>query len=125
MKTFYSSFIVTAVGLILAYFIGGIKAVYICFLLSILEISLSFDNAVVNAKVLNGMSEVWRRRFIIYGIPIAVFGMRFLFPLLIVSVASGFGMIETLSFAINQPEKYHEALNLHKNECFQNKLNLR
>ncbi|CZE46133.1 DUF475 domain-containing protein [Campylobacter geochelonis] len=118
MKYFYSSFIITAIGLVLAFFIGGVGAIYICFLLSILEVSLSFDNAVVNAKVLNGMDEVWRKRFIIYGIPIAVFGMRFLFPLLIVSVASGHGMFETLNFAISQPEKYHEALNAHKHEIY-------
>lgn len=118
MKTFYSSFIVMFLGLIIAYFIGGISAIYICFLLSVLEISLSFDNAVVNAKVLNGMSEIWRKRFIVYGIPIAVFGMRFLFPLLIVSIAAGHSMIETLNFALNEPQKYHEALNAHKNEIY-------
>lgn len=118
MKTFYSSFVIMFVGLVVAFFIGGLSAVYICFLLLVLEISLSFDNAVVNAKILNDMSEIWRKRFIIFGIPIAVFGMRFLFPLLIVSIAAGHGMMETLNFAINEPDKYHEALNAHKNEIY-------
>lgn len=118
MKIFYSSFVIMFIGLFIAFCLGGISAVYICFLLSVLEISLSFDNAVVNAKVLNGMSEIWRKRFIIYGIPIAVFGMRFLFPLLIVSIAAGHGMLETLNFAIHEPDKYHEALNAHKNEIY-------
>ena len=81
MKYFYSSFILTFLGLVAAYFLGGFIAVYICILLIILEVSLSFDNAVVNARVLRGMGAVWQRRFIIYGIPIAVFGMRFLFQL--------------------------------------------
>lgn len=118
MKIFYSSLIIMFFGLLISFFIGDLKAVYICFLLAILEISLSFDNAVVNAKVLNQMSEIWRKRFIIYGIPIAVFGMRFLFPLLIVSVFSGHSMLQTLNFAINSPELYHEALSQNKEEIY-------
>jgi len=53
-------------GLLGAYFLGGFSAVYITFLLCILEISLSFDNAVINASVLNLMSEIWRKRFILW-----------------------------------------------------------
>ncbi|MCZ6133365.1 DUF475 domain-containing protein [Campylobacter ureolyticus] len=118
MKIFYSSFVVMIFGLLISFFIGNLKAVYICFLLAILEVSLSFDNAVVNAKILNQMNEVWRKRFIIFGIPIAVFGMRFLFPLLIVSIFSGHSMLQTLNFAINSPELYHEALSQNKDEIY-------
>ncbi|MCZ6171991.1 DUF475 domain-containing protein [Campylobacter ureolyticus] len=118
MKIFYSSFIVMIFGLLISFFIGNLKAVYICFLLAVLEVSLSFDNAVVNAKILNQMNEVWRKRFIIFGIPIAVFGMRFLFPLLIVSIFSGHSMLQTLNFAINSPELYHEALSQNKDEIY-------
>lgn len=114
MKRFYSSIIVTILGLVLAFYIGGIEAAYICVLLSILEISLSFDNAVVNAKVLNGMSKVWQERFIIYGIPVAVFGMRFVFPVLIVSIATGLGLYETFDLALKSPEEYKHALELNK-----------
>lgn len=118
MKYFYSSFLIAIFGFVLAYFIGGILAVYICFLLSILEISLSFDNAVVNAKVLKNMSEIWQKRFIVWGIPVAVFGMRFLFPILIVAVASQISMIDTFLLALNDPDKYHEILSFHKNEIY-------
>lgn len=79
-----------------------------------LEVSLSFDNAVVNAKVLQTMSEVWRRRFITYGIPIAVFGMRFLFPILIVSVATGMSMYSSFNVAIEDPVQYHHILEENK-----------
>ena len=72
------------------FFLGGFAFVYIAFLLIILEISLSFDNAVVNAKVLQKMEPVWQRKFIFYGIPIAVFGMRLLFPLAIVAIAASY-----------------------------------
>lgn len=110
MRYFYGSFIILALGLVGAYYLGGIAAMYITFLLIILEISLSFDNAVVNAKVLETMDPVWQRRFILFGIPIAVFGMRLLFPLAIVAVVTGMGLLETLDVAMNEPEKYESFL---------------
>ena len=110
MKHFRSSIIVTAVGLIVALYFGGLYALYITALLAILEISLSFDNAVVNAKVLETMEPKWQQRFITFGIPIAVFGMRFLFPILIVAIASGMGIIETFNIAVDNPVKYHDIL---------------
>lgn len=110
MKYFKSSIIVTLIGLVLAYYIGGFYALYITALLAVLEISLSFDNAVVNAKVLETMEPKWQQRFITYGIPIAVFGMRFLFPVMIVAVAGGLGIFETFNLAISEPEKYRTTL---------------
>ena len=110
MRYFYSSFAIMALGLIAAYYLGGMAAIYITFLLIILEISLSFDNAVVNAKVLETMEPVWQKRFIIFGIPIAVFGMRLVFPLAIVSIVTGMGMFETLQVAMNQPGEYEKVL---------------
>ena len=110
MQHFKSSLVVTAVGLFLALYIGGVHALYIVALLAILEISLSFDNAVVNAKVLETMEPKWQERFITYGIPIAVFGMRFIFPIVIVAVASGLGVWETFKLALDEPRVYHETL---------------
>ena len=90
VRYFLGSFLVTILGIIVAYIWGehihhgsGFACVFIALVLAILEISLSFDNAVVNAMKLEGMSEKWRHRFITWGILIAVFGMRFLFPLLV------------------------------------------
>jgi hypothetical protein len=110
VRYFYSSFLITAIGLVAAYFLGGFAAIYITFLLIILEVSLSFDNAVVNAKVLETMEPIWRRRFIVFGIPIAVFGMRLIFPLAIVAIVTGMGLFETLDVAMNQPLVYEKAL---------------
>ena len=62
-----------------------LTTVFIVAVLGVLEVSLSFDNAVVNATVLREMDPVWRRRFITWGIAIAVFGMRIVFPLVIVA----------------------------------------
>ncbi len=110
MRYFYSSFLIMALGLIAAYYLGGLAAIYITFLLIVLEISLSFDNAVVNAKVLETMEPVWQKRFIFFGLPIAVFGMRLVFPLAIVSLVTGMGLIETLQVAMKQPAEYEKVL---------------
>ena len=67
MRYFYSSFLLMLIGLVAAYFLGGLSAIYITFLLIVLEVSLSFDNAVVNAKVLEAMDPVWQKRFILFG----------------------------------------------------------
>lgn len=75
-------------------------------LLAIMEISLSFDNAVVNAAVLKRMSLVWRKRFLTWGILVAVVGMRLVFPILIVAATTGIGFIGVAKIAIYQPEIY-------------------
>ncbi len=110
MKAFKSSILIAIIGLGIALMIGGLHAFYIVALLAILEISLSFDNAVVNAKILETMEKKWQDRFITWGIPIAVFGMRFLFPVVIVAIASGMGVIETFGMALNEPLEYKETL---------------
>jgi hypothetical protein len=110
MSHFRSSFIVTVIGLGIAFWLGGFTALYITALLAILEVSLSFDNAVVNAKVLDTMEPKWQERFITFGLPIAIFGMRFLFPILIVAIAGGMGMFETFNMALHEPNEYKEIL---------------
>ncbi len=81
---------------------------WIVIMLSVLEISLSFDNAVVNASVLGGMDEVWQQRFLTWGMVIAVFGMRIVFPLAIVAIAAGIGPIEALRISLTEPARYEE-----------------
>lgn len=111
MKYFtFSTFFMVA-GVLLAYlFLGGVEAAYVVVILALLEVSISFDNAIVNAKVLQTMDAVWRDRFIIYGIPVAVFGVRFLLPILIVSLASGIGFFDIVNMAVNDPKAYKEEL---------------
>ncbi|WP_284125255.1 DUF475 domain-containing protein [Parerythrobacter aestuarii] len=85
---------------------GTASMLWIIVVLSVLEISLSFDNAVVNASVLKEMDEVWQRRFLTWGIAFAVFGMRIVFPLAIVAIAAGLGPIETIHLSLNDPQEY-------------------
>jgi hypothetical protein len=85
---------------------GLIEALWIVLVLSVLEVSLSFDNAVVNATVLKEMDEVWQRRFLTWGMVIAVWGMYILFPLVIVAVAAGIGPVEAAHLSLEEPARY-------------------
>jgi hypothetical protein len=92
---------------------GTISIFTVCAILAVLEISLSFDNAVINANKLKSMTPLWQRRFLTWGIIIAVFGMRVIFPLAIIMVAASIGPIEAVRLAAVAPEEYarimHEA----------------
>ena len=119
IRYFTGSIIVTLLGLAAAFLWGehvhngtGFTCIYIALILGILEISLSFDNAVVNAMKLEKMSEKWRHRFITWGILIAVFGMRFLFPLLVVSIFAGIGILKVFNMALNDVDQYTHYLEL-------------
>lgn len=119
MQYFIGSYIITIIGVITAYFWAehmhpgsGLASVFIVFILAILEISLSFDNAVVNAMKLEKMSHIWRHRFLTWGIAIAVFGMRFLFPILVVSIFANLSMAEVTRIALNDSDKYAHYLHL-------------
>ncbi|UTH72748.1 DUF475 domain-containing protein [Chromobacterium sp. IIBBL 290-4] len=78
--------------------------------LAVLETSVSFDNAVVNAGILKVMSPRWRQVFMTLGIAVAVFGMRILFPLLIVSTAGGVPLSEAFVVATEQPQRYQQIM---------------
>ncbi|MCC2601639.1 DUF475 domain-containing protein [Sphingopyxis yananensis] len=90
---------------------GALGILWICAVLAVLEVSLSFDNAAVNASILKDMDPVWQHRFLTWGIAIAVFGMRIVFPLVIVMIAASLGPIEAVKLAINEPSKYEAILN--------------
>ena len=94
----------------LGYSTGGVDGMmsmlFVATLLACLEVSVSVDNAVVNATVLNVMTPFWRKIFLTVGMAIAVFGMRILFPIMIVDFASGVGFVDAFTIATTQPEEY-------------------
>ncbi|MDQ8701242.1 DUF475 domain-containing protein [Streptomyces sp. LHD-70] len=108
LRTFGWSFAVTAAGLVAAVFIGGWQAFGIVAILSILEISLSFDNAVVNAGILKKMNAFWQKIFLTVGILIAVFGMRLVFPVVIVAISAKIGPIEAVDLAMTDKDMYQQ-----------------
>lgn len=113
LEYFLGSYLVTIFGVVAAYFWGehvhagsGFTCVFIVAVLAILETSLSFDNAVVNAMKLEKMSDKWRHRFLTWGIAIAVFGMRFLFPVLVVAIFAKLDMLTVTKIALTDSAKY-------------------
>ncbi|GAA1513444.1 DUF475 domain-containing protein [Sphaerisporangium rubeum] len=109
-RIFGWSFTLTGVGLLAALLFGGPRALVLVAILAVLEISLSFDNAVVNAKVIERMSPFWQRMFLTVGIVIAVFGMRLAFPLLIVGITAKLSPAEAISLAVNDATEYGRRL---------------
>lgn len=119
LRYFYAAFIVTFLGLLLGGWVGWaftgtipgtLEIFFICAVLAVLEISLSFDNAIVNANKLKTMTPVWRHRFLTWGIVIAVFGMRVIFPLAVVVIAARIGPIEAVRLAATEPARYAEIM---------------
>ncbi|MDR1451165.1 MAG: DUF475 domain-containing protein [Helicobacteraceae bacterium] len=109
IKHFWGSCLAFAIAMVIALIFWGFSGLYVVALLALLETSLSFDNAVVNAKALLQMEPIWRRRFIVWGIPIAVFGMRFLIPVILVWSVSHMTLYQTFAFAFADPQRYaHE-----------------
>jgi hypothetical protein len=108
LRTFGGSFGIAAVGLVLGYIYGGGKGLALAAILAVLEVSLSFDNAVVNATVLVRMSPFWQKIFLTVGVAIAVFGMRLVFPLLIVGITASLTPVEAIRLALEKgdPDKH-------------------
>lgn len=114
MKTllhyFSGSIAFSLLGVAAGYSLGGLAGAATVAFLIVLETSLSFDNAIVNAGILRGWDERWRRYFLTWGILIAVFGMRLVFPVLIVAFAAGVGPWAAVDLAINRPDDYAQIL---------------
>ncbi|WP_300677542.1 DUF475 domain-containing protein [Nocardioides sp.] len=101
LKTFGWSFGITVAALVGSLFLWGPTGAALIAILIVLEVSLSFDNAVVNAKVLERMSPYWQKMFLTVGMLIAVFGMRLIFPLVLVAFTAGLGPIEVFKLALD------------------------
>jgi hypothetical protein len=119
LKYFKGSFLLSLLGGACAFGIGhfytgtiagGFSALFLTTVLSVLEISLSFDNAVVNAVVLKKMTPLWQHRFLTWGIAIAVFGMRLVFPLALVGIMANINPIDALILAATKPNEYAQIM---------------
>lgn len=117
LKYFEWSFAILIVGLGLAFYRGecvasglGWSFMFTALVITALEVSLSFDNAVINATKLEKMTHKWRMRFLTWGIAIAVFGMRFVFPIAIVAIFSDISCMEVLRLTLERPDDYAKLL---------------
>lgn len=117
-RSYGGSIAFTIGALACAYWIGfrsggaaaGLAALFTALMLGALETSLSFDNAVVNARILQGMSHFWRRMFLTVGMLIAVFGMRIVFPLLIVWAVSEHSALAVFQMTWQNPGEFQKIL---------------
>ena len=124
LKHFYFDIVFTIVALMGAAYWGFthggtaalMSALFITLVLALMEISLSFDNAVVNASVLKHWDKFWKTIFLTIGMLIAVFGMRLVFPVVIVAFTADMGMGETIQLALNDPKEYSAKLMAHHAE---------
>jgi hypothetical protein len=102
LRTFGGSIVIAVIGLALGWIYGGGTGLALTAILAILEVSLSFDNAVVNATVLVRMSTFWQKIFLTVGVAIAVFGMRLIFPLLIVCLSAQKTPVDAIRLALDK-----------------------
>jgi uncharacterized protein len=101
----------TLLGLVLALWLGGVESATVVAMLAVLEVALSFDNAVVNATVLRRFDVRWQRIFLTVGVLIAVFGMRLVIPMVVLVAATRQSPTHVLSSSIHDPNGYaHEIL---------------
>ncbi len=106
MRIFIGPAVVSVVALGAVYLWGGVAAFLLAALLSVLEVTLSFDNAVVNARVLSHMSPLWQKRFLTWGILVAVLGTRLILPAVIVGFAAWMSPVAVAALAFSNPAAY-------------------
>ncbi len=110
LKTFWFAGLTTMLIWALVGFNGGLQDFLQVVTLTVLEITFSADNAVVNCRLLRNMSHFWQSMFMTVGIVIAVFVVRFALPIFIVMMTAGLGFSDVLQMALNDPLRYAEEL---------------
>lgn len=120
LRYFWASSLLTIILAVLVGIYGGPQALWLFAVLTILEVTFSFDNAVVNSKILAKMSPFWQMLFLTVGIFFAVFVVRFFLPVFIVMLIGDTGFSEVINLAFNHPEEYAELLHkgMHSIDAF-------
>jgi len=103
--------IASVLTLLLVFLKAGPSAVLPVLVLAVIEITFSFENAVINSQVLSKFNKFWQTVFLTLGIAIAVFGVRLILPLILVSGTSGHSMSQVISLALHSPDQYASELN--------------
>ncbi|HET9171093.1 MAG TPA: DUF475 domain-containing protein [Actinospica sp.] len=101
---------VAIAALVGGFVVGGTQGLVVVALLGVLEIAVSFDNAIVNATVLARMNRYWQRMFMTVGVLIAAIGMRLLLPLFIVAIGAHLSPWRAVDLAYADPNRYHSLL---------------
>lgn len=88
----------------------GAEAMLVAMVLISVEVAFSFDNAIVNAKILKRMSSFWQLMFLTVGAAVAIFGMRLVFPIILVAMTASLSWMEVVDLALHHPLEYAEEL---------------
>lgn len=106
LRSFGISLGLTLLGFGYVFAAQGTGAGFVTLILAAIELAFSFDNAVINAKVLTRLSPLWRTLFLSVGIVIAIFGVRALLPLVIVGLTAHLPLGQVADLALNHPLQY-------------------
>jgi uncharacterized protein len=99
--------IVATLSILLGVLFGvGFGAFILTLILAVVELTFSFDNAIINAKVLKKLSKRWQTAFLTVGIVIAIFGMRIVFPVVIVMITAHLSWGTVVDLALNHSKEY-------------------
>lgn len=109
-RIFAVSGVLTALALASVFYFMGPQAAFVTLVLIAVEVTFSFDNAIINARVLMTMSRFWQQMFITVGMLIAVFGMRLVFPIVVVMATAGLPWGEVVNLALRNPNEYAREL---------------
>ena len=110
LRIFAFSSLLTLAAILTAGLALGPFAALTTLVLIAIEIAFSFDNAVINAKVLARLSRLWQQLFLTIGMVFAIVGMRFVFPIVIVMVTANLPWSQVLDDALHHPETYSRHL---------------
>lgn len=103
---------ITAASLVAVGYYLGAGAMFLTFVLMLVEVTFSFDNAIINARILATMSRFWQQMFMTVGMVLAVFGMRLVFPIVLVMATTGLGVGQVTDLALHHPDDYAHQLHL-------------
>lgn len=110
IRIFGFAHVVALAALVGGYIVDGVQGLVVVALLGVLEVAVSFDNAIVNATVLARMDRYWQRMFMTVGVVIAAIGMRLLLPLVIVAIGAHITPWRAVDLAYDNPDRYHSLL---------------
>lgn len=105
-RNFGGSATLSMLSIALVWIFLGASATLVTLVLIAIEIAFSFDNAIVNAKVLEKLNSFWRQLFLTLGLLVAIVGMRLLFPVLIVVASAHLPFTTVVNLALHHPEQY-------------------
>lgn len=110
LRIFWVSALLTlALGALVFHWLA-LAGLWVFLILVVLEVTFSFDNAVINSKILERMSPFWQQLFLTVGILFAVFIVRFVLPVFIVMLSSKLGFANVIDLALNHPDEYGKTL---------------